>query len=98
MRAYRAPTTTTMTRRERRRQTVVSVRGYFIVSADGRNGHDDAERERGGGEMCAIMCVRVFVRYSFLVSIFLFCFVSNEFTANSPIVEPPFHRSAGVRA
>lgn len=74
MRAYRAPTT--MTRRERRRQTVVSVRGYFIVSADGRNGHDDAERERGGGgdvrdNVCACICalfffgVHIFVLFRF---------------------------------
>lgn len=71
MRAYRAPTTTTMTRRERRRQTVVSVRGYFIVSADGRNGHDDAERERGGGDVRDNVCACICALFFFGVHIFV---------------------------
>ena len=77
----------------------MSVRGYFIVSADGRNGHDDAEREGGCAIMCACICALFFF---FLFCFFFpfspfFCFVSNEFTER-PVVEPPFHRSAGVRA
>ena len=71
---------------EKETNRVVSVRGYFIVSADGHNGHDDIQR---GG--CAIMraCIcALFILFSYLF-FFLFCFVSNEFTER-PAVEPRF--------
>ena len=49
--------------------TIVSVRGYFIVSSDGRNGHDDAETR-----VCDNVCVCALCIF----------FLPNEFTDDAP--------------